>query len=1407
MNLSRIRKWNLQTLDFGTRFLEKKESMKYNKTTEKTVFHGGKDKCQMKQAEENILDLIELLGKWFRSEITLSEIDSYFDQELIWTGFCCDQFQNLIFKKSNEKERTEKFPFVVLKSDWQFRKFSSDVFFISGELLIEKEEMQKGKLNLTAIARKKSGKMKVILVYLSNPCFFDRQNASCFKKAQAYQEATEYRNQKEQELLEERYRIILEQSSDTIFEWDIQQDTLLFSSNWSKIFGAEPIRQGVSKRLSLSANIHPEDLKIFQDLMVRAKQGETDLETEFRLRKKEGGFQWYKMQATTQMDECGKAIRTIGILTNIHEEKIKFQKLIEKAEKDPLTELYNNRAAKSQIETELNENGQEFRHAFLIIDLDNFKQINDTQGHLYGDAVLTEFSKEVRKIFRNTDIVSRIGGDEFLVFLKEIPNQSVVLHKAEEIKEIFQKGIFGKYGQYHVSVSIGISLYPKDGTSYSELYEKADRALYFAKDKGKDCFAFYDDDVYYQKFENQEQRKPVLKNVSSRQKIQKEVSQNQELMKQIFCLLFQTKDMEEAIQRTLEITGRYFDVSRVYLMENTKEKLLHNSIFEWCHQGISSEIASLECFNKNRNLENYRKLFDKDGIFYCKNIEELPEEFYCLFHNQKIVSVLQCLIQDQGAAIGVVGFDECRHNRFWTKEQIDILILISNMISTFLIKRKLELQLKQNKERLSSILNSQQSYYQVHHENYDEFYELNLAQNDYRMIYPIENKYKTFSEQGIFSEQIHIISETMIHPEDKKKFQSFFDRKQIQNSFEEGEKYIVIEVRKREKEGEYRWFSLSLFPVNQKKEIFFCFVLDLSEKKQKDFIKEQNKLLKKQLDQERYRIIVEQTGSIISEWEMGVKNQKHNPKMAETFEGIYDNRELVEIWEEDKVIDDRDLEQFLDFRQGMKQKKPYVEMTVRFQHRQKGSIWCKVASTCIFDEKGKAKSYIITVNDVDEATKSIEALKYRAEFDPLTDLPNMTAFYSKAEKLIQENLNKKYVVIRMDINRFKFINDIYGMEEGDRLLCFIADIIRHHIPETEAYGRIGGDVFCICMEFEKKQELIELMDQISLELNAYNLGYKVVPAFGLCVIEDIKVPVSILCDWAGLAIKTIKGNMIRKWAFYDDKLRAKQLEEGRIEDEMEEALESHQFQIYYQPKYEISHSQIVGAEALVRWIHPKEGMRSPDSFIPLFEKNGFIMKLDEYVWEETFRFMKKWRESGGAEFPISVNVSRHHIYNMGFCEKIIALADKYLLPHRLIELELTESLFIENPEDLYKTMGILQNKGFRFSMDDFGAGYSSLNMLKNTPVNTIKLDRGFLNETVSTEKGKIVVQCAIEMARKLNLDVIAEGVETKEQAEFLLKCGCETAQGFYYSKPLPVDQFVLLMNQKNSIESFYEKKN
>ncbi|MBQ7906027.1 MAG: EAL domain-containing protein [Spirochaetaceae bacterium] len=429
-----------------------------------------------------------------------------------------------------------------------------------------------------------------------------------------------------------------------------------------------------------------------------------------------------------------------------------------------------------------------------------------------------------------------------------------------------------------------------------------------------------------------------------------------------------------------------------------------------------------------------------------------------------------------------------------------------------------------------------------------------------------------------------------------------------------------------------------------------------------------------------------------------------------------------------------------------------------------------------------------------EQTFVTSELSYRANHDLLTGIANKISFCEKTEKMLRENPDKKYVLVRTNIERFKVINDLFGTNVGDIILKDVANTLQILFHEKGTYGRIESDHFAVCFDTSLMVPA-DICKQIESAIQSHNLNYALQVNIGIYEIDDISVPVDQMCDRANLALQTIKGNYLRQIAYYDATLRNTLLQEQKLVSDMKEALENHEFVIFLQPVYSLYEEKVVSAEALVRWMHPEKGLIAPGGFIPFFEKNGLIARLDFYIWELVCTYQRRRIDSGMAEMPISMNISRMSLYNPRLSDEIIALVEKYNVPPRLIKLEITESAYTDNPSQLLATMANLQSYGFIILMDDFGSGYSSLNMLKDIPVDILKLDMCFLRDFEKSDKSGNILTSVVRMAKWLGIPVVAEGVETQNQLDFLRGIGCDFIQGYYFSRPIPTDEFECLENK------------
>ncbi len=411
-----------------------------------------------------------------------------------------------------------------------------------------------------------------------------------------------------------------------------------------------------------------------------------------------------------------------------------------------------------------------------------------------------------------------------------------------------------------------------------------------------------------------------------------------------------------------------------------------------------------------------------------------------------------------------------------------------------------------------------------------------------------------------------------------------------------------------------------------------------------------------------------------------------------------------------------------------------------------------------------------------------------AEVDGLTGLSTLAAFCQKVSDTVSDRPAGSYVIVRWDIDRFKIYKDIYGTNGGDELIRYIGQCYQQR-PEWYSC-HAGTDHFMHLVPialFNPEDTQQTIQDWLDHSKNRYTF----VPRIGVYVVDDPELDANIMCDRAQLALLTLKGNYQKNVAYYDHSIREKLRQEQELIGDMEDALRQGQFQVYLQPQYNHSNGAVVGAEALVRWFHPTKGLIPPGAFIPVFERNGFINKLDTYMWEQVCSLLRQWIDQGRDVVPVSVNISRVDIADNGLLDTLTNIVAKYHLPESLLRLEITESAYMDNPEQLITMVNRLREHGFLVEMDDFGSGYSSLNMLKNVPVDVLKLDMKFLSSI--DERGGNILNSVVRMAHWLDLPVIAEGVETLAQADYLHSVGCQVMQGYYYARPMPVVQFEELM--------------
>ena len=433
-------------------------------------------------------------------------------------------------------------------------------------------------------------------------------------------------------------------------------------------------------------------------------------------------------------------------------------------------------------------------------------------------------------------------------------------------------------------------------------------------------------------------------------------------------------------------------------------------------------------------------------------------------------------------------------------------------------------------------------------------------------------------------------------------------------------------------------------------------------------------------------------------------------------------------------------------------------------------------------------AYIVIVRvSFRRLTKANEEVSRIAYTDSITGYSTWDKFVLDAKSLLRHEY-RRYALVSFDIDKFKAINDMYGHEEGNRVLKLIADTVNRNLQDGETFSRINSDNYYILMLYSSDSDTARRIGSLIQAIEYEITEFVPVLSFGIYRITDKSVSIRRMGDLADIAKRTVKYGDASAYTFYSESMLEKMREEKRIENEMQTALDMHEFCVFYQPKVSLDGKvNLTGAEALVRWI--KDGtVISPGKFIPLFEKNRFIVKLDYYIMDQVCQKIKQW-ESYYPHLLISVNMSRAHLRDPQFVEKLNDICLTHGVSTSSIEIEITESAAYGSLDVLTAVFKQLKDYGFHISIDDFGSGYSSLNMLKDLPADVLKIDRAFLAESNSNKRANDILGYVIRMAGSLGMHTICEGIETDEQAKLLGGLGCEMAQGFYFAKPMPSDSF------------------
>ena len=477
-------------------------------------------------------------------------------------------------------------------------------------------------------------------------------------------------------------------------------------------------------------------------------------------------------------------------------------------------------------------------------------------------------------------------------------------------------------------------------------------------------------------------------------------------------------------------------------------------------------------------------------------------------------------------------------------------------------------------------------------------------------------------------------------------------------------------------------------------------------------------------------------------------------------------------------------------RQALEQQETYV-VTVDTWRESEESVFCK---RFVFHYLDETRAMIaVTCEDT--------TVGLHNETDELTGIMNAVGFHRRVQEWIDRHPGKKFRIQRYNVDRFRDINGLYGREVGDKLLRDLARHMRRFDRGEDCFSaHLSADHFArFCAEGTMTMQ--ECYDNFNSCFADYDLSIAITLHIGVYDLCETDCDASTMSYKALLALQSIKGSQAQRIAYYEKGMMDEERKKGELLRDLDDAISNGEFEVWFQPQVDFAGRELVGAEALVRWRHPTRGLLMPGTFVPLLEQSGCIHRLDWYMLEQCCRYIRRWQnDMPGRHITVSVNLSREDLDRPNLCDKIDGMLARYGIGRDVLHLEVTESAYVEDTLRVMKAVEELRGRGFIVEMDDFGSGYSSLNALKDIDIDKLKLDMRFLSGE-SSEKGHIIVQFIIGMAQALHLPIIAEGVETWEQAEMLQELGCREMQGYYFSKPVPAEVYEQMLRGITKIET------
>ncbi len=1110
--------------------------------------------------------------------------------------------------------------------------------------------------------------------------------------------------------------------------------------------------------------VHKDDMATYKVAIDNLKRGIV-APCDLRLKDAQGEYHYHRLIYKVISDHAGTPVFLIGKGVNIHEQKL----LEERSQRDLLTGCFNKISAE-QLMLERIKRSPDGTHALFIIDIDNFKGINDNLGHFFGDEVLREIADGLHTVFREGDIIARIGGDEFVVFLENITDMALLEKKADSILAVYQRTYSGEYKDYVISGSVGVALYPNHGNNYETLYQNADKALYQAKLLGKNRYIPYSEDL----------RAGTMRSVTKIENANRIASAffDYDLISTVFNILYERGGDDTSIDFSLKYIGQKYGADRSYIFESLDGLKTYSNTFEWCQKGIHKEIDNLQ----KLPYEIFADLIEKahNGIIYSNDLRETLQldSAFEVMNNQGILSFVHAQVRKEGKMTFFIGLDDCTKTRVWSEKEINSLQYIGKLLSIMLQGSRLRGQVQtlaeRNKSATHILDNTDEFIYITDIENHELIY-LNrraleaignpapeewyrkkcyeVLQGGHAPCDFCNNDRLTtddFHERSHYNKNLHkqvLVKEKLIP------FNGKLVRLEIATDIS---KVTALEVELQEKLMDERFLAN-------------CVKLLHSGSAPKEAIYKLLKRVTTYFQAERsYIFEVCEDGQHINntyEWchDDADAYREHLQQVEISELGL-----LFERCKERQTfamsIDDPQLSpNSLEYQLMKFQNIDYLIISpiISADNEVTGFVGIDNPTTNHGKEliMQSVAKFIAAFLDETELVAKLNQLSY---YDSLTGIKNRQS-YSDAVTHLNQTAVSSLGVIYVDIKGLRIINDANGFLVGDCILRALAGIL------TTIFGqdvyRVGGDEFVV---FKKNIEEQIFEDQIA-------------------VLKETLQQQTDFCTTIGYTFNHHKDDNISDFAHLTGAEKYNHI----LSENLKLELENDKFAVFLQPQITLATGKVHSAEALVRRVGSGGLFQPPVSFIPFYEKEGIISKIDTFVFERVCQTLQQWKRDGYTDVStIAVNCSRMTIAEEGVVEHFCEICARYGVDRSQLVIEITETTNEISEQVLKSILQKFRAAGFLVSLDDFGSGYSNLTSFVISDYDEVKVDMKLVNDIHLHEKAKALTEVVLILCQKLNgLLSVAEGIEVSAQYDILKEMGCAKGQGYFFDKPLPIEDF------------------